>query len=109
MHRHIVDDDVIDYSSGAKKKNIKLLRTRTLNTEMACSITRRVALCHTSNKKKMELQKKILFRKPLPQRDPIFLIYNSAMFQQSTYKVVAPVSDTLRELHKNPENLKLCE
>ena len=26
MHRHIDGDDVIDYSTGAKKKNIKLLK-----------------------------------------------------------------------------------
>ena len=26
MHRHIDDNDVIDYSTGAKKKNIKLLK-----------------------------------------------------------------------------------
>ena len=26
MHRHIDGDDVIDYSSGAKKKNIKLMK-----------------------------------------------------------------------------------
>ena len=59
MHRHINGDDVIYYSrsSGAKKKNIKLFKDEDIEyRDGLYSITRRVALCYTSSKKKMKMQ-----------------------------------------------------